>query len=102
MTTYCFYAREASVAVADRFLDAAEATFTRLAGQPGLGARFEHAFAAVGELRFLPIGRFRKQLVFYRPILGGIEVVRVLHGACDLDALLADELGIDDGAEDEA
>ena len=93
-----FYAHEAGVAVADRFLAAAEATFTRLAGQPGLIARFEYGHPAIGALRFLPVGRFRKHLVFYRPFDGGIELVRVLHGARDLDRILADEFGLDDPA----
>lgn len=35
-------------------------------------------------LRMFPVRRF---LIFYRPADDGIEVVRVLSGACDLDAL---------------
>jgi hypothetical protein len=37
-------------------------------------------------------------VVFYRPVDGGIEVIRVLHGARDIDNILADELGINDDA----
>lgn len=99
---YRYYAREGGIAVADRFLAAAEATFARLAGRPGLGTRYEHAHEAAGEPRYFPIGRFRKRLVFYRPVEGGIEVVRVLHGARDLEGILAEELGIDDDAEEQA
>lgn len=96
-----YYARTGGVGVADRFLAAAEATFARLAGQPGLGARYEHRYAAVGELRYFPIARFRRQPVFYRPVAGGIEVVRVLHGARDLEDLLAGELEFDEGLGEE-
>ena len=32
--------------------------------------------------------KFRKYLVFYVPIPGGIEVFRVLHGARDIDGIL--------------
>jgi len=38
-------------------------------------------------LRSLPVQGFEKHLVFYRPPKEGIEVVRVLHGARDLDLL---------------
>ncbi len=36
------------------------------------------------ELRSFPIGRY---MIFYRPILGGIEVVRVLHSSQDIQSL---------------
>ena len=52
------------------------------------------------------LSRFPKYLVFYRPITDGIEVIRVLHGARDLDGILADEFGVaikdDAGSDDEA
>ncbi|MBI4604738.1 MAG: type II toxin-antitoxin system RelE/ParE family toxin [Planctomycetes bacterium] len=34
---------------------------------------------------------FEQHLVFYRPVEDGIEVVRVLHGARDLRAILGEE-----------
>jgi len=46
--------------------------------------------------------RFRKYLVFYRPISGGIEVLHVLHGARDIAGILAEEFGVKDDADDEA
>lgn len=100
--SYRYYAREGSIAVADRFLAEAEATLARLAGRPGLGTRYEHDYAAIGELRHLSITRFRKHLVFYRPIEGGIEVVRVLHGSRDIAGILAEDFGVardDDAGE---
>ncbi|MBV8128032.1 MAG: type II toxin-antitoxin system RelE/ParE family toxin [Planctomycetaceae bacterium] len=30
-------------------------------------------------------------MLFYRPIEGGIEIIRVLHGARDIDAVLDPE-----------
>ena len=67
-------------ALPSRFLAQAEATFTRLAGMPGMGASYEHDHPALAGLRFFPVSRFHKYLVFYRSIAGGIEIVRVLHG----------------------
>jgi toxin ParE1/3/4 len=37
-------------------------------------------------MRWFPVKGFPNYLVFYRPILRGIEVVRVLHGARDIAA----------------
>lgn len=36
-------------------------------------------------LRSFPTGQY---IIFYQPVPGGIEIVRVLHGARDLDAIL--------------
>ncbi len=41
-------------------------------------------------------GGFENHFVFYRPHESGIEVVRVLHGARDLESILDG-----DGADDE-
>ena len=38
-----------------------------------------------------PVRDFEKHLVFYRPIVGGIELVRVLHSARDTSAILGQE-----------
>jgi toxin ParE1/3/4 len=95
------YAREASLRVADRFFAQAEATFTRLASMPGMGTRYEPDEPLYAGLRYLPVSRFRKYLVFYRPVAGGIEVLRVLHGARDIAGILAEELGVDADADGE-
>jgi toxin ParE1/3/4 len=86
-----FYAREAGFRVAQRFFAQAEATFSRLASMPGTGAGYEHDHPALAGLRFSPVVRFRKYLVFYRPVADGIEIVRVLHGARDIASILAEE-----------
>jgi toxin ParE1/3/4 len=95
------YARKGEIGTARRFLKDAEATFERLASMPGLGLRYEPDDPAFADLRVAPLGRFKNHLVFYRPIPGGIEVLRVLHGARDIRGLLAEDLGLPaDGDED--
>jgi toxin ParE1/3/4 len=92
------YAREAGLRTADRFLVASEGTFKRLASMPGLGTRYDSDHPLLNELRFFPISsRFKMYLVFYRPTSDGIEVVRVLHGARDIESVLARDLGLDTG-----
>ena len=60
-------AREAGVRTARRFLAQAEGTFERLAGMPHMGTRYEAENPVLAEVRFFPIGRFKKYLVFYLP-----------------------------------
>ncbi len=72
-----FLAQDDPVA-ADRWLDALEAKLSLIADNPLLGA----ARADIApELRYHPIGHY---LLLYRIVSGGIEVVRVVHGARDL------------------
>ena len=97
---YRHYARKAGLRVAERFFTQAEATFPRLARMPGLGARFE-LDEPNHDLRFFPVSRFRVYLVFSRPIPGGIEVYRVLHGARDLFGVLAEEFGVGPHSDDD-
>ena len=92
------YAREGKLAVARRFLGKAEAAFARLARMPGIGTRFEVESPLVGEIRYLPLASpFKNYVVFYRPLPDGIEVLRVLHGARDIQGILGDDLGIEPG-----
>jgi toxin ParE1/3/4 len=84
-----------------RFLRAADSTCAQLAGMPGMGTRYEPQEPLYADLRDFPITRHRKYLVFYRPIPGGIEVLRVLHGARDIAGILAEEFGADTDAGDD-
>jgi toxin ParE1/3/4 len=100
---YRRYARDAGVRIADRFLASAEATFQRLAGMPQMGTAYEHEHPALVGLRFLPLSSpFTKFQVFYRPVTDGIEIVRVLHGARDLDRVLAEEFTIGEDTDNDA
>lgn len=97
---YRYHAREAGLGVADRFYAEAQATLARLAKMPGMGTVYENAHPSLAGLRYFPLSRFRSYLVFYRTLDDGIEVVRVLHGARDLEGILADDPGIDDDPDD--
>ncbi len=92
---YRHLAREAGVRTASRFLAQAEATCERLAGMPSMGTRYEAEDQALAAIRFFPIRRFKKYLVFYLPTSRGIDVVRVLHGARDIHGILAEEFGVE-------
>ncbi len=72
-----------------------------LARMPGLGTRDEPDEPLYAVLRSFPIDRFTRYVVFYRPILDGIEVFRVLHGARDIAGNLAEDFGLEAGDEPE-
>jgi toxin ParE1/3/4 len=74
-----------------RFLDAVEKTFAQLARLPRIGKSRKVKSRVFSNVRQFPITGFEKYLVFYRPIEGGIEVLRVLHGARDLNRLFDEE-----------
>ena len=67
------------------------ATFDKLARMPGMGERRESSNPRLAGLRVWRIDGFPNHLLFYRPVEGGIEIVRVLHGARDIDAVLESE-----------
>lgn len=77
---WIYIARD-SMAAADRLLDTVEEKCAVLAGFPKMGrSRPELASG----LRSFPIGSY---FVFYRIVDTGIEIVRVLSGTRDIDAI---------------
>ncbi len=66
---------------ADRLLDKIEEQCQALAQFPQMGINRDELMPA---LRSFPIGNY---LIFYFPIADGIEVIRVLSGMRDIDAL---------------
>ena len=76
-----------SIAAAERFLDAAEATFDRLADTPEIGSLCPFRNPLAANIRVWPVRQFRSYLVFYRAEANGIHVARVMHGARDWQPL---------------
>ncbi|MFB2879049.1 type II toxin-antitoxin system RelE/ParE family toxin [Floridanema aerugineum] len=67
--------------VAERFLKKVNQKCQTLASFPNMGRRRDELLE---ELRSFPVDDY---LIFYRPIEGGIEILRVISGYCDLSAL---------------
>lgn len=78
-----------NIEAAQRFLTAAQDAFTLLVRMPQLGVPVPFK-----NIRLWPITRFRNHLIFYRQIQGGIEIVRVLHGARDWSRVLEEDLDL--------
>jgi toxin ParE1/3/4 len=74
-----------SIDAALRFYQAAQDAFNLLADFPGAGARQSVPDPAFAQLRSWPITGFRKYLICYLPLSDGVEIVRVIHGAQDVN-----------------
>lgn len=84
-----YIARE-NLQAALRFLEATEATVKALASFPHVGSRFNSARSELADLRCRRVQGFPNHVLFYVLHEDAIEIVRVLHGARDLDAELGD------------
>jgi toxin ParE1/3/4 len=75
------YIAQDSPTRADKLLDEIDEKSQTLAQSPFIGkARDELG----SKIRSFPIGNY---VLFYQPIEDGIEIIRVLHGARDIEAL---------------
>jgi toxin ParE1/3/4 len=71
-----------------RFLQEPAGTLGLLERLPGLGSAFGIANPALAALRHYPVSRFPTYVIFYLPLQGGVDVLRALHAARDLTAIL--------------
>ena len=84
---FIYFAERESVDLAERYLAAVHATCLRLADHPRSGARYDSGLAKLKGLRRSSVKGFDNYLVFHMPRKSGIDVIRVLHGARDIDSL---------------
>jgi toxin ParE1/3/4 len=84
------YLAERSLRVAQRFLDCVEQTLDREALMPTPGMPWNSPDSELRELRWKRVTGFPNYLLFFRLSDGKLEVVRVLHGARDLEQLLVE------------
>jgi toxin ParE1/3/4 len=77
-----------SLAASLRFLENVEDTLARLADFPSSGSPYRIDVPRLANLRFVRVVGFPNHIVFYVEHSTAIEVVRILHGARDIDAEL--------------
>lgn len=82
------YIGENNLDAAERFLAAFDRDVRRLAEMPGIGARREFANPKLADLRSLPITGFTNYLIFYRYDDQHVQILRVIHGARDVERAL--------------
>jgi toxin ParE1/3/4 len=88
---FVYLAEEGSVEVAERYFAAVDTTCARLAKQPSSGTPYDSGLARLKGMRRAPVSGFTAYLLFYLPRPRGIDVIRVLHDARDIEHLLAEE-----------
>ncbi|MFZ0661006.1 MAG: type II toxin-antitoxin system RelE/ParE family toxin [Candidatus Binataceae bacterium] len=69
------------------YLAAASETIAVIAAHPSIGRVNPYPSQDLGQMRMIRVARFISHLIFYRVELGAIEIVRVIHGARDLENL---------------
>lgn len=88
---WVWYAENASIEVADRFLKLADDTLQLLATQPESGASFFVRKPELQGMRRVPVrDGFETILLFYFPLQDGVDLIRVVHGSRDLERLLTE------------
>ena len=85
---FIYLADNAGLAVAERFLTNAEASFNELAINPLIGSPLTLQHSELAGMRKWRIKNFDNILIFYLPCHDGISIVRVLHAAQDWWGLL--------------
>lgn len=80
--------KEAGPAVALRFIDNAERAFDQLLSMPGIGVLLGLDELPYEDVRRWHVDGFGHLMILYRPVADGIEVIRVLHTARDIPALI--------------
>jgi toxin ParE1/3/4 len=84
------YLRSKSVEVALRFVIASESTFRFILHNPGVGQLCNFSDPILSGVRVWRIDGFPNHLIYFKPTDRGVKIVRVLHGARDIDTLFGD------------
>ena len=90
---FVYLGERSSVEVAERYFAAVEETCVQLITHPQSGASYESGIDKLAGLRRVPVKGFEKYLLFYIPRIDGIDVVRVLHSARDIESIFGNEEG---------
>jgi len=82
------YIGERNMDAAERFLRAVDEDLKRLSHMPNIGAERNTDNPKLRGIRSLPVSDFRNYLLFYRPVDEELQLLRVIHGARDLESAL--------------
>ena len=77
--------------LADRYLAAVRSTVDQLSLFPQSGAPYVPLSQGLEGVRRMPVHGFDAYLIFYVVTEESVDVIRVLHGARDIEGILGDE-----------
>jgi toxin ParE1/3/4 len=86
-----YLAQEASLDVAERFIEAVKETTVQLAKTPYLGFNREFRNSKLQSVRVWRVKGFEKYLIFYIPKQDSVEFFYMIHSARDYRRLFDDE-----------
>ena len=82
------YDAEGGEILGSQFVDQCDAGFERLAHFPESGTLVRYNHRKLEGCRFILVPGFDKILIFYKPMPDRIEIVRILHGARNIEGAL--------------
>lgn len=82
------YIAQDSLQAAQSYFDAAMGSFKLISESPGIGHPRRSKIQQLAGMRSLPVRGFENYLIFYIPDDEKVRIVRVLHGARDIPAIL--------------
>ena len=82
-----WYEAQADQKLAMRWEKAVASTLLRISRRPHAGSPCNFSATELRGTRRVPVAGFPKHLVFYRPYPDKIVVLRIVHGARDLESL---------------
>jgi toxin ParE1/3/4 len=88
---FVYFGEKESIELAERYFTAVNETCALLVKQSRIGGSYDSSIPELAGLRRIPVKGFENYLVFYLPHSSGIDVIRVIHGARDIESLLKAE-----------
>ena len=85
-----WYAAKSGRNLAERWEEGVTSTLLRIARRPRVGSPCQFGAEQLRGLRRLSVAGFPKHLIFYQAREGEILVLRVVHGARDLESLFSE------------
>jgi toxin ParE1/3/4 len=82
-----WYEHQADATLSKRWERAVTTTLLRILDNPRSGAPCKFKSEELRDLRRVPVKKFEKHLIFYRFARNELLVLRVVHGARDLESL---------------
>jgi toxin ParE1/3/4 len=88
---FVYFGEAESIELAERYFGAVDETCALLVKQPRIGRSYDSGIPELAGLRRMPVKEFENYLIFYLPHSGGIDVIRAIHGARDIENLFKAE-----------
>ena len=88
---FVYFVEQGNGELAERYFAAVDATSALLVTQPRSGTPYDSGIARLQGRRRFPVRGFARYLLFYVPRPDGIGIIRVLHGARDIERVFSEE-----------